>query len=265
MTDRVPSASVREAACSTSGSTTSRCSSSRDGRLLLRGANGAGKSKTMEMLLPFVLDGDKARMTASGRHHTSLLWLMLDGYDGQNRTGYLWVEFARPRRRRHRDAHCGVGMRASRVRADGDVVVLHVAAPGRRRADARGRRGPARRQRLRAEVEARAGTSSTRRRALQAARRPAAVRPRADAVRRAAAAALLAAPAAGRRGHRARRGSPSSSSRRSRSSTTTPCAPRATPSTSSRRSASRSTARSEPPQRIGDFLQVYALVRLRCR
>ena len=31
-----------------------------DGRLLLRGANGAGKSKTLEMLLPFVLDGDKA-------------------------------------------------------------------------------------------------------------------------------------------------------------------------------------------------------------
>ena len=64
-----------------------------DGRLLLRGANGAGKSKTLEMLLPFVLDGDKQRMTASARHHTSLLWLMLDGYGGQNRAGYLWVEF----------------------------------------------------------------------------------------------------------------------------------------------------------------------------
>ncbi len=66
-----------------------------EGRLLLRGANGAGKSKTMEMLLPFAIDGDKARLTASGRHHTSLLWLMLDGYDGQARTGYVWVEFSR--------------------------------------------------------------------------------------------------------------------------------------------------------------------------
>ena len=66
------------------------------GRLLLRGANGAGKSKTLEMLLPFVLDGDKARMTASARHHTSLLWLMQEGASGSGtRTGYLWVEFAR--------------------------------------------------------------------------------------------------------------------------------------------------------------------------
>ena len=85
-----------------------------DGRLLLRGANGAGKSKTLEMLLPFVLDGDKARMTASARHHTSLLWLMTDGYEGQARVGYLWVEFAR----RLPDGSeefltCGVGLRAS--------------------------------------------------------------------------------------------------------------------------------------------------------
>ena len=85
-----------------------------DGRMLLRGTNGAGKSKTLEMLLPFVLDGDKARMTSSARHHTSLLWLMTDGYEGQARVGYLWVEFAR-----YDDAGqpvtftCGVGIRAS--------------------------------------------------------------------------------------------------------------------------------------------------------
>src|SRR5680860_542212 len=64
-----------------------------DGRLLLRGANGAGKSKTLEMLLPFALDGDKARITASAKHNTSLLWLMTDGYEGQARVGYVWVEF----------------------------------------------------------------------------------------------------------------------------------------------------------------------------
>jgi uncharacterized protein (TIGR02680 family) len=85
-----------------------------DGRLLLRGANGAGKSKTLEMLLPFVLDGDKNRITASGKHHTSLLWLMTDGHDGQSRLGYLWVEFAR----RGADGQeewltCGIGVRAS--------------------------------------------------------------------------------------------------------------------------------------------------------
>lgn len=84
------------------------------GRLLLRGANGAGKSKTLEMLLPFVIDGDKARMTASGRHHTSLLWLMTDGYAGASRTGYLWVEFARTDEDgRPVTLTCGVGIRAS--------------------------------------------------------------------------------------------------------------------------------------------------------
>jgi uncharacterized protein (TIGR02680 family) len=84
------------------------------GRLLLRGANGAGKSKTLEMLLPFVLDGDKLRMTASGRHHTSLLWLMTDGYAGSSRTGYLWVEFTRPGENGQTiTVTCGVGIRAS--------------------------------------------------------------------------------------------------------------------------------------------------------
>ena len=85
-----------------------------DGRLLLRGANGAGKSKTLEMLLPFVLDGDKARMTASARHHTSLLWLMTDGYEGQGRVGYLWVEFARTSPEGSEEfLTCGVGIRSS--------------------------------------------------------------------------------------------------------------------------------------------------------
>jgi uncharacterized protein (TIGR02680 family) len=84
------------------------------GRLLLRGANGAGKSKTLEMLLPFVLDGDKLRMTASGRHHTSLLWLMTDGYEGAGRIGYLWVEFVRSTDAGEPEWFtCGVGIRAS--------------------------------------------------------------------------------------------------------------------------------------------------------
>lgn len=85
-----------------------------DGRMLLRGANGAGKSKTLEMLLPFALDGDKSRITASARHHTSLLWLMTDGYDGQARVGYVWVEFLRRGAEGGEAAFtCGVGIRAS--------------------------------------------------------------------------------------------------------------------------------------------------------
>jgi uncharacterized protein (TIGR02680 family) len=84
-----------------------------DGRMLLRGANGAGKSKTLEMLLPFAIDGDKSRITASARHHTSLLWLMTDGYDGQARVGYIWVEFLRPTDTGDEVFTCGVGIRSS--------------------------------------------------------------------------------------------------------------------------------------------------------
>jgi uncharacterized protein (TIGR02680 family) len=67
-----------------------------DGRLLLRGKNGAGKSKALEVLLPFLLDGDTRRLDASGGGKTSLKWLMLDGWAaGTNRLGYLWAEFDR--------------------------------------------------------------------------------------------------------------------------------------------------------------------------
>ena len=67
-----------------------------DGRLLLRGKNGAGKSKALEILLPFLLDGDTRRLDAAGGGKTSLKWLMLDGWTaGTNRLGYLWAEFTR--------------------------------------------------------------------------------------------------------------------------------------------------------------------------
>jgi uncharacterized protein (TIGR02680 family) len=87
-----------------------------DGRLLLRGTNGAGKSKTLEMLLPFVLDGDKARMTATGRSGSQLLWLMTDGATSAGtRTGYLWVELVRtdPEGGVPHVVTCGIGIRHS--------------------------------------------------------------------------------------------------------------------------------------------------------
>ncbi|MCW2605937.1 MAG: hypothetical protein JWO60_630, partial [Frankiales bacterium] len=86
-----------------------------DGRLLLRGTNGAGKSKTLEMLLPFVLDGDKARMTATGRQGSQLLWLMSDGGSGTGtRIGYLWLELARvDASGQTQVVTCGIGLRYS--------------------------------------------------------------------------------------------------------------------------------------------------------
>ncbi|QCD59655.1 TIGR02680 family protein [Streptomyces hawaiiensis] len=66
-----------------------------EGRLLLRGKNGAGKSKALEMLLPYLLDGDARALDATGTGRTTLVWLMLDGFEQTNRLGYLWLEFVR--------------------------------------------------------------------------------------------------------------------------------------------------------------------------
>ncbi|KUP98084.1 TIGR02680 family protein [Thermobifida cellulosilytica] len=78
-----------------------------DGRLLLRGRNGAGKSKALEMLLPFLLDGDARRLDTTGTSRTSLRWLMLEGRTATETgtaaatesdtatLGYLWIEFVR--------------------------------------------------------------------------------------------------------------------------------------------------------------------------
>lgn len=62
------------------------------GRLLLRGKNGAGKSKALEVLLPFLLDGDTRHIDASGRDRTTVTWLMTDGRANGNHVGYVWLE-----------------------------------------------------------------------------------------------------------------------------------------------------------------------------
>ena len=65
------------------------------GRLLLRGKNGAGKSKALELLLPFLLDGDVKRLDATGAGRTTFRWLMSEGASGVNRQGFVWLELRR--------------------------------------------------------------------------------------------------------------------------------------------------------------------------
>jgi len=66
-----------------------------DGRLLLRGKNGAGKTRALEVLLPFLLDADVRALDTTGAQRTSFRWLMLDGAPDSNRLGYVWLELAR--------------------------------------------------------------------------------------------------------------------------------------------------------------------------
>lgn len=71
-----------------------------DGRLLLRGANGSGKSVTMQSFIPLLLDGNKSpeRLDPFGSRARKLENYLL-GEDEQaqdERTGYLYMEFLKP-------------------------------------------------------------------------------------------------------------------------------------------------------------------------
>ncbi len=67
------------------------------GRMILRGTNGSGKSRALEMLLPFLLDADRRKMDATGSGRVNLDELMRTGAGEQtNRSGYLWLELQGP-------------------------------------------------------------------------------------------------------------------------------------------------------------------------
>ena len=68
------------------------------GKLLLRGANGTGKSKALEVLLPFLLDASLRpnRLSTFGGTERTMHWnLMGEGATGKTRVGYVWLEFTR--------------------------------------------------------------------------------------------------------------------------------------------------------------------------
>jgi len=66
-----------------------------DGRLALRGHNGSGKTKALEVMFPFVLDGslDARRLDPfSGENRTMKANLLYRGQDSEH--GYVWMEFS---------------------------------------------------------------------------------------------------------------------------------------------------------------------------
>lgn len=87
-----------------------------DGRLILRGANGSGKSVTMQSFLPLVLDGDKRphRLDPFGSRDRRIEYYLLGEEEGgkTDATGYLWMEFYHPGT--HAFKTIGIGMRARR-------------------------------------------------------------------------------------------------------------------------------------------------------
>ncbi|MFL6055804.1 MAG: TIGR02680 family protein [Actinoallomurus sp.] len=70
-----------------------------DGRLLLRGNNGTGKSKVLALTLPFLLDGELSphRVEPDGDKQKRMEWNLLLGgkHPHPERLGYTWLEFGR--------------------------------------------------------------------------------------------------------------------------------------------------------------------------
>jgi uncharacterized protein (TIGR02680 family) len=63
------------------------------GRLILRGTNGSGKSRALEMLLPFLLDADRRNMGTGSSVRMEDLMSAGAGDQG-NRLGYMWLELS---------------------------------------------------------------------------------------------------------------------------------------------------------------------------
>jgi len=93
-----------------------------DGRLLLRGNNGAGKSKVLALTLPLLFDGDLSphRVEPDGDQKKRMEWNLLlgDEHPNNERVGYSWLEFGRLDE--NGEPHfttIGLGLKAARGRA----------------------------------------------------------------------------------------------------------------------------------------------------
>jgi uncharacterized protein (TIGR02680 family) len=85
------------------------------GRLLLRGHNTSGKTKALELLLPFCLDGDISprKLDPFAKAAKDMQWNLVGCIDSDQRTGYAWLEFERLGADGTEHVTAGVGMKAN--------------------------------------------------------------------------------------------------------------------------------------------------------
>lgn len=85
-----------------------------DGKLLLRGQNGSGKSITTQSFIPFVLDGDRtpSRLDPFGSSDRRMEYYFLGEEGRDEATGYLFLEFKKEETGEYRTI--GIGQRAKR-------------------------------------------------------------------------------------------------------------------------------------------------------
>jgi len=86
----------------------------RDGKILLRGSNGSGKSITTQSFIPYILDGDRqpSRLDPFGSKDRKMSFYLLDdrGTEKDESTGYLYLEFVKPASQQYRTI--GIGLHA---------------------------------------------------------------------------------------------------------------------------------------------------------
>lgn len=84
-----------------------------DGKLLLRGQNGSGKSITTQSFIPFILDGDRtpSRLDPFGSGDRKMEYYFIGEEGKDESTGYLFLEF-----KKDPEKYCtvGIGQRARR-------------------------------------------------------------------------------------------------------------------------------------------------------
>jgi len=99
------------------------------GRLLIRGANGTGKTTALEALWPYLLDLNPRLLGAGKARQTTWASLMREGAGGaRRRVGYVWLTFAAP----GEDGELSYGVRAQFSEgASPAVKVIPFRVPGR--------------------------------------------------------------------------------------------------------------------------------------
>lgn len=85
-----------------------------NGRLLLRGQNGSGKSITTQSFIPFILDGDRtpSRLDPFGSSDRRMEYYFLADGTKDDETGYLFLEFKKENTEQYRTI--GIGQRAQK-------------------------------------------------------------------------------------------------------------------------------------------------------
>lgn len=87
-----------------------------NGKILIRGSNGSGKSITTQSFIPYILDADRqpTRLDPFGSKDRQMAYYLIgDPEAGKDEsTGYIWMEFIKPESKQYRTI--GIGLHAKK-------------------------------------------------------------------------------------------------------------------------------------------------------